>query len=135
MKTIISITIFALLFPGLVICQNQNVDISLGKIYFPRPFIHAGKNYNKGVYWLILTEKDNVPYFKVLTKKHELLFEERAALAPYKGRSKKFKYKLKKELLRGYEYFRVKVTKPDGLVMAYFLLEKKEEKKEEKTNN
>jgi hypothetical protein len=132
MKTIICVTIFVLLFPGLAICQNQHVDISLGKIYFPRPFIHAGKHYNKGTYWMVLTEKDSVPYFKVLTKNHELIFEEMAVLAPYEGKAKKFKYRVKKELLRGYEYFRVKVTRPSGLVMAYFLLEKKEEKKEDK---
>jgi len=134
MKTIIFFTIFVLLFPCLTVSQSQNVDISLGKVYFPRPFVHAGKNYNKGIYWMVLTEKEKVPYFKVLTKDHELLFEEMAVTAPYKGRAKKFKYRVKKELLRGYEYFRVKVTKPDNLIMAYFLLEKKEIKKEEKAD-
>ena len=32
---------------------------------------------------------------------------------------------IKKELLRGYEYFRIKITKPDNLYMAYFLLKQK----------
>lgn len=135
MKTIIFITIILLMFPVVVINQSQNIDISLGKIYFPRPFIHAKKNYAKGIYWMVLTEKEKVPYFKIFNKEHELLFEEMAVIAPYKGRSKNFKYRVKKEFLRGYEYFRIKVTRPDNLIMAYFLVEKEETPKEEKKEN
>ena len=59
-----------------------------------------------------------------MNKKKELLFEEMAVLKPYTGKYKKFKYRVKKEMLKGYEYFRIKVTKPDNLVMAYFLIKK-----------
>lgn len=107
-------------------------DIKLGKIYFPRAFVHDSKDFKRGVYKVILTDKDGIPYFNVLTKKDELLFEEMAVVKKNKRKFKKFKYRLRKELLRGYEYFRIKVTKPENLYFAYFLLKKKEVKKETK---
>ena len=121
-KIIILLIICGLaLAPALFATEN---DINLGRIYFPRDFIQAGKDYNKGVYRVVLTQKDNVPYFNVYTKKNELLFEEMAVIAPYKGKYKKFKYRFKREMLRGYEYFRIKVIKPENLIMAYFLIKK-----------
>lgn len=102
----------------------QADEINLGRIYFPKAFVHASKDYNKGVYRVTLFSKDGVPYFKVMNKKKELLFEEMAVVKPYEGKYKKFKYRVKKELLKGYEYFRIKVTKPDTLIMAYFLVKK-----------
>lgn len=107
-------------------------DIKLGKIYFPRAFVHDSKDFKRGVYKVILTEKDGIPYFNVLTKSNELLFEEMAVVKKNKRKFKKFKYRMRKELLRGYEYFRIKVTKPDNLIFGYFLLKKKEVKKEVK---
>lgn len=102
----------------------QGADINLGKIYFPKSFVHAGKDYNKGVYKVLLTAKDGIPYFNVSNKNNELLIEEMAVIKPYEGKYKNFKYRVKKELLKGYEYFRIKVTKPDNLIMAYFLIKK-----------
>lgn len=102
----------------------QTEEIKLGKVYFPKSFVHAKKDYDRGVYNVMLTQKDGAPYFKVFNKKNELLFEEMAVIKPYEGKYKKFKYRVKKELLRGYEYFRIKVTKPDNLIMAYFLIKK-----------
>ena len=104
--------------------ENQDKDINLGKINFPKPFVHAGKDYNKGVYLVILTKKHGFPWFKVSNEKKELLFEEMAVVKPYKGRRKKFKYRLRKGFLKGYEYFRIRVIKPDNMIMAFFLVKK-----------
>ena len=119
----ISLLIMLVLFVSFALF-SQIEEIKIGKVYFPKAFVHASKDYNKGVYRIILTVKDGIPYFKVLNKKNELLFEEMAVLKPNEGKFKKFKYRIKKELLKGYEYFRIKVTKPDNLVMAYFLVKK-----------
>ncbi len=128
MKKIIIFLIFVLplSFAGLAqeAQENQDKDINLGKINFPKAFVHAGKDYNKGVYLVILTEKFGVPWFKVSNEKKELLFEEMAVVKPYKGRRKKFKYRLRKGFLKGYEYFRIRVIKPDNMIMAFFLVKK-----------
>jgi len=105
---------------------TQDKDINLGRINFPKSFVHAGKDYNKGVYLVTLTEKEGVPWFKVFNKKKELLFDEMAVVKPYKGRRKNFKYRVRKGLLKGYEYFRIRVIKPDNMIMAFFLVKQKE---------
>jgi len=97
--------------------------LNVGKVYFPRAFIHAGKDYAKGVYRLMLTVKDDQTYFKVFNRANEFLFDEMAIVKPYTGKSQRFKYRIKREMLRGYEYFRVVVTRPDSVSMAYFLLQ------------
>jgi len=102
--------------------QAVSNDINLGKIYFPKAFVHNMKDYKKGVYRVVLTEKNGMPYFNVYNKKKELLFEEMAVVKPYEGKYKKFKYRVKKELLKGYEYFRIKVTKPNKMIIAHFLV-------------
>ena len=101
-------------------------DLNLGRVYFPRAFVHAGKDYDKGVYRMSLMEKEGVPWFKVFDKKKELLFEEMAVVKPYEGKSKRFRYRIRKEMLKGYEYFRIMVIKPDKRIMAYFLVKQKE---------
>lgn len=106
--------------------ETQDKDINLGRIYFPKTFVHAGKDYNKGVYLVTLTEKEGVPWFKVFNKKKELLFDEMAVVKPYKGRRTNFKYRVRKGLLKGYEYFRIRVIKPDKMIMAFFLVKQKE---------
>ncbi|MCP5105321.1 MAG: hypothetical protein GY950_18175 [bacterium] len=105
----------------------QDDELKLGRIYFPRAFVHAGKNYNRGIYRMILTEKEGQPWFKVFSKKNEPLFEELAVVKPYKGKRKRFKHRVRKEMLRGYEYFRVKVIKPDNEAIAYFFVKKESE--------
>ncbi len=112
------------------------LDIKVGYITIPRPFIHANKDYDKGVYYVTLTAKEGVPYFNVHNKEKELLFEELAVVKTVKPRGK-FDYKIRKGFLRGYEYFKLKVMKPEADITAFFLVkkkkkEKKEEKKEEK---
>ena len=137
MKKIIFFLIFVLLvnFTGLAqetqeateiqeTQETQDKDINLGSINFPRAFVHAGKDYDKGIYLVTLTEKHGVPWFKVSNKKKELLFEEMAVVKPYKGRRKNFKYRVRKGFLKGYEYFRIRVIKPDKMVMAFFMVKK-----------
>ncbi len=99
-------------------------EIQVGSVNIPREFIHEGKEYPKGVYKMILTEKDGVPVFLVNSKENELLFEEIAVIKPYEGKTKNFKHRINKAVLKDYEYFRVKVSTPASLYMAYFLLKK-----------
>lgn len=100
--------------------------LKLGRIYFPRDFIHAQKDYKKGVYQVNLISKEEVPYFQVLSKKGELLFEEMGLVKPYKGRNKRFRYRLSKTMMRGYEYFRIRVTRPDKYIYAFFFIKQPE---------
>jgi len=142
MKKIIISIIFILVISCTFYAQNDKKDenakntnieeINLGRIYFPKTFVHAKKDYNRGVYRVKFTKKDDIPYFIILNKKKELLFEELAIIKPYKGKYKKFRYRLKREMLRGYEYFRIKLTRPDNFYMAYFLIKNREKKEEEK---
>lgn len=139
MKKIIMSIIFILLISYTFYAQNdkntqniKNEEINLGRIYFPKAFVHAKKDYNRGIYRVKFTKKDEIPYFIILNKKKESLFEEMAIIKPYKGKYKKFRYRLKREMLRGYEYFRIKLTRPDNFYMAYFLIQKKDKIKEEK---
>ena len=111
----------------------QEPVLNLGKINFPRPFIHARKDYAKDIYRVFLTTKSEAPYFKVFNRKNEFLFDELAIVKPYQGKFKKFKARIKRSILRGYEYFRLRVTTPDNVYLAFFLLKKKEIKKPEKT--
>jgi hypothetical protein len=105
----------------------QAQDMQLGRVYFPRPFIHEGKNYAKGIYNLALTEKEGTPWFKVFDKKKELLFEEMSVVKPVERKNKHFTYRIGKEMLKGYEYFRVKVIKPEEEIIGYFFIQKEEE--------
>ena len=97
---------------------SQVKEIKLGRQYIPRDFIHAGKDFKKGVYIITLNSKDEIPYFFFYNKKMELLFEEMAVIKP-------FRYRFKKEMLKGYEYFRLKVIKPDNIYLAYLLIKAK----------
>jgi hypothetical protein len=112
--------------------NSQEPVLTLGKIKFPRPFIHAQKDYPNGIYRVFLTPKSEEPYFKVFNKKNEFLFDELAIVRPYKGKSKKFKTRIVRSVLRGYEYFRLKVTTPENVYLAFFLLKKKDIEKQEK---
>ena len=100
-------------------------EVKLGRQYIPRDFVHAGKDFKKGVYIITLNSKGEIPYFFFHNKKMELLFEEMAVVKPYTGKSKKFRYKFRKEMLKGYEYFRLKVIKPDNIYLAFLLVKTK----------
>ncbi len=114
--------------------------LDLGRVYFPRDFFHAKKEYKRGVYRLKLISKESLSYFQVYDKKGELLFEEMGVVKPYKSRSKRFKFRLRRTVLKDYEYFRLIVIQPNRKVFAHFLLKqpksvtpvkKAEEKKED----
>lgn len=107
--------------------------LKLGKIYFPRDFVHASKDYKKGTYSVTLLMKDEIPYFQVSDTKGELLFEEMAVTKPNKVKSSTSRPRLKKEILRGEEYFRIRVTKPGEYVMAHFLIKQAQAEKPPET--
>ncbi len=104
----------------------QQQDIDLGKVYFPADFIHADKTFNKGFYRVALTSKDNVYYFDVFNLDKELLFEELAVVKTEQASGAKLTYRVRKELLKDNEYFRIRVIEPERLIMAYFLVKKEE---------
>lgn len=110
--------------PQEIVVQAQ--DMELGKVYFPRAFVHEGKNYAKGIYNLALTEKEGTPWFKVFDKKKELLFEEMSVVKEVERKNKRFTYRVNKEMLKGYEFFRVKVIKPEKEIIGYFFVQKEE---------
>lgn len=102
----------------------EEIDITLGSIRFPRPFIHAQKDYDQGIYYITLTAKAGVPYFNVHTQTQELLFEEMAVVKPYKGKSGKVKYRVKKGFSNKREHFNLKVITSTHRIMAFFLVKK-----------
>lgn len=108
-------------------------EINLGNVYFPRAFIHAGKEYQKGVYRLKLSEKEGTPYFFVY-QKNELLMEEMAVVKALEKPSRVRRFRIRKEFLKDFEYFRIRVTRPDKLLMAYFLVKREEPKAEPEAN-
>lgn len=102
----------------------EEIDIKLGSIRFPRPFIHAQKDYDQGIYYITLTAKAGVPYFNVYNQTQELLFEEMAVVKPNKGKSRKFKYRVKKGFSNKQEHFNLKVITSTHRIMAFFLVKK-----------
>jgi hypothetical protein len=102
----------------------EEIDITLGSIRFPRPFIHAQKDYDQGVYYITLTAKAGVPYFNVYTPTQELLFEEMAVVKTQKGKPGKSKYRVKKGFSNRQEHFNLKVITPTHRLMAFFLVKK-----------
>jgi hypothetical protein len=109
-----------ILIPCLLSAQSQ--DINLGKINFPQAYIHAGQEFPEGDYEIVLTVKDSVPFFNVYNSKQELLFEELAIVKAHSWNKKVSPYRVKKEFLKGEEYFRIMVIKPDQWLMSYFLV-------------
>jgi hypothetical protein len=111
-----------ILIPCLLLAQSQ--DINLGKINFPRAFVHAGQEFPRGRYEVVLTVKDSVPFFNVYNSKQELLFEEQVIVKAHSASRMASPYRLKKEFLKGEEYFRIMVIKPGQWLMGYFLVKK-----------
>jgi hypothetical protein len=111
-----------LLIANSVLAQSQ--DINLNKINFPKAYIHAGKEFPEGSYEVVLTVKENVPFFNIYNSKQELLFEEMAVVKAHSGRKMASAYRLKKEFLKEDEYFRIMVIKPEQWLMGYFLVKK-----------
>jgi len=102
----------------------EEIDITLGSIRFPRPFIHSQKGYDPGIYYITLTAKAGAPYFNVYSQTQELLFEEMAVVKANKGKTGKFKYRVKKGFQNKQEYFNLKVITSTHRIMAFFLVKK-----------
>jgi hypothetical protein len=97
-------------------------DVKIGKVKFPMDFIHAGKEFKAGVYQVLLTQKETVPYFVVSTVKNERLFDEMAIVKVAQKRKSGHKLTIKKDISKDAHYYRIEVFKPDAVVMAYFML-------------
>ena len=123
------VLVFTLFASGEDIAETVK-DIDLGKINFPRAFVHDGKDYNRGVYKVTLKEKEGEFIFNIFNQEDELLFEEFAIVKKFKSRNPKFKFRVRKGILKGYEYFRIRVTKPDKKIFGFFLLKKNITKKQ-----
>ncbi len=104
--------------------QAQAQDMNLKRMNFPQAFIHAGKEYPAGDYWMVLTSKDGQSLFTVSNAKQELLFEELAVVKARSGGGAGPAFRVKKEFLKGKEYFRIKVTTPAQWLMGFFLVKK-----------
>ena len=120
---LVSILFFTLSVPADEVAVETN-DLKIGSVKFSRAFIHDGKNYNKGVYKVTLMEREGEFLFNFFNPSDELLFEEVAIVKSRKSRIGKEKYLVRKSYMRGYEFFRIKVTKPDKVIMGYFLIAK-----------
>ena len=101
----------------------QLEDLDLGKVHFPRDFLHDQKTYSRGHYQVKLENREPSYYFIVSDGKGEHLFEELAVTKPYEGSAKNFQYRIHKEFLKDYEYFRIKIITPQVLIMGYFLVD------------
>jgi hypothetical protein len=121
MKKFVVLTVLVLLAMALWIMAE---DIPVGRVRIPKAFVHAGQDFQPGTYQMVLTQKDGVPTFVVSQKGREV-FQELAVVKPNtEDAAKHFKYRIKKELLKEDEYFRVRVITPQQVVMAYFLIKK-----------
>ena len=115
---------FAMVADDAVITEVKAEELNLGSIKFPRAFIHNGKDYNKGIYKVTIKEKEGEFLFSVFNPSDELLFEEVAIVKIRKSRIGKRKFLLRQSFMKGYEFFRIKVTMQDKVLMGYFLLTK-----------
>ena len=118
------IGIFAFVWLAALLTSSfaQTTDINLNQVFFPRDFVHSGKDFPKGAYRVLLTQKDNIPFFRISNAKKEPLFDEMAVIQPKESKGFKSGWRVRKELLKGNEYFRLRVTKPGELVTGYFLI-------------
>lgn len=97
-------------------------EIGIGNIYFPRPFIQSGNEYQKGVYTVKIVYKETGPVFMVY-KKDKMLFEEIAVMKklPEGKKNRVKRFKVRKDFLKNFEYFRIRVLRPDHTLYGYFL--------------
>jgi len=128
MKKIVFYVLFMVMAGGLVWPQAgefSGLNVEVGEVNFPQAFLHAGKEYDPGKYWVVVTEKEGIPYFTVSNEKKELLFEEMAVIKRYKTKAKAkapVKYQVKSGFLKGKEYFRVKISRPGVSIIAFFMV-------------
>jgi hypothetical protein len=96
----------------------------LKRIRFPEAFIHAGKEYPAGDYWLVLASRDGQSFFAVQNAQNETLFEDLAIVKARSGGRVGSAFWVDKRFMTEKEYFRVKVTTPGEWLMGYFLVKK-----------
>jgi len=96
----------------------------LKRVRFPEAFIHAGKEYPAGDYWLVLATKDGQPFFAVQNAQKELLFEDLAIVKDRRGNRTGSAFFVGKKFMTDKEYFRIKVTTPGEWLLGYFLVKK-----------
>ncbi len=102
----------------------QSQDVSLGGINFPQAYVHAGTEYPKGNYAVVLTFKDSVPFFNVYNSEQGLLFEEKAIVITRPGSRKSVPFSIKKGMVKDGEYFRIIMIRPDQRLLGFFLIKK-----------
>lgn len=100
--------------------QVQGHDLK--KVRIPQAFIHAGKEYPAGDYWLVLAARDGQSYFTVQNSGKEPLFEELALAKPRRGGSV---YRVVgRRLTADREFYRIKVAAPGEWLYGFFLVKK-----------
>lgn len=122
MKKATLLLIIALLSGGSALFAQQE-DLTIGNVAIPRDFVHDGREYSRGVYHVVLSYQDEIPVFLVHDKKREFLFSEMAAIKPNQD-IKVRNYRIKKQMLKDNEYFRLMVIKPEKILIAFFLIKK-----------
>jgi len=94
------------------------LEIKMGKVIFPVNFIHAESEFAKGTYSVKLTQKEDRYFFVLSDTKNEPLIEEMAIIVDLKGRSKS----ITRGLLKGGEYFRIRLIRNNLAYLGYFLV-------------
>jgi len=96
----------------------------LKKFSFPRAFIHAGKEYPAGDYWLLLSTREGRSYFTVQDAQKSVLFEELAIVKAHPAQGTKTRFHVDLGGMLDNEYMRIKVTTQGEWVLGYFLVKK-----------
>ena len=114
MKKIIIVFITIVVLTFFLFSYERNI----GNVYFPS-FVQKDTVYNAGRYKVKVNEENGNYYFS-LYKKGDLVLKELAVMKPaehpFKG--------VKKQILKGKEYFRIMFYHDKNLIMGYFLLKK-----------
>jgi hypothetical protein len=100
--------------------QLQGRDLK--KVRIPQSFIHAGKEYPAGDYWMVLASRDGQSYFAVQDAAKEPLFEELAIVKPRHGGTV-FRV-VGRQLTTDREFYRIKVAAPGEWLYGFFLVKK-----------
>ncbi len=93
----------------------------VSRLRIPRPFIHAGKEYPAGDYWLALASREGSSYFTVQNESRNPLFEE---LAIAKARSGSGLRLVSRAMTGDQEFYRIKVAAPGEWLYVFFLVKK-----------
>ncbi len=96
----------------------------LKKFRFPAAFIHAGKEYPAGDYWLVLSTVEGRSFFTVQDAQKAVLFEELAIVKTHPVSGTKSHFHVDLNGMKDSEYFRVKVTTQGEWLLGYFLVKK-----------